>query len=394
MNRTTKPRIYLDNAATSWPKPQCVYDAVDRYQREIGVAGGRSSYYLASEAGRIIDRARRSVAELVGADSSDHVVFCCNGTEALNTAIQGAVCPGDHVVTTVCEHNSVLRPLQCLADRLPLEVSYARCDQAGYVDPDEIRKLLRTNTRLVVVVHASNVTGAVQPVAEIGAIVREHHAWYLVDAAQTLGHVPITFAECCADLIAAPGHKGLLGPFGTGVLCMGTNVADRLGPLKMGGTGTSSDLSGQPMELPYRFESGNLNMLGIAGLAAALDFLDPAAVRDAISERLSGLTSRLLAGLQAIDGVVTYGPQTARRRASVVSFNVTGYDPQELATTLETSAGIECRAGLHCAPKMHQALGTIGVGGTVRLSLGWATTFEQVETTLDAVNELAASPIL
>ena len=217
-------RIYLDNAATSWPKPEAVYDAVDRYQREVGGPNGRSGYREALEANRVVERARRGVAKLIGAPDPLHVVFGCNGTDVLNLAIRGSVRPGDHVVTTVCDHNSVLRPLRALREQHDVTVTYVPCDGQGFVSPDDVRAALRPNTRLVAVVHASNVTGAIQPIAEIGPIVRESEALFLVDAAQSLGHVPIDVRQLEVDLLAAPGHKGLLGPLGTGVLYLRPGV--------------------------------------------------------------------------------------------------------------------------------------------------------------------------
>src|SRR5688500_6152531 len=210
-------RIYLDNAATSWPKPEPVYAAVDRYQRQVGAAAGRGAYRDAIEAQRVVDEARRLVAELLGAPTPDRIVFGANGTDVLNLAIHGLLRPGDHVVTTACEHNSVLRPLAA-ARRRDVAVDYVGTDGAGYVDPQEVKRAIKSNTRLVVVSHASNVSGAVQPIAEIGAIAREAGAKLLVDAAQSAGHVPLNVTELDADLVAASGHKGLLGPLGTGVL--------------------------------------------------------------------------------------------------------------------------------------------------------------------------------
>src|SRR5204863_8077736 len=214
----TSHRIYLDNSATSWPKPDAVYDAVDRFQREIGAPNGRSSYQHAMESNRIIDRARRGVAELIGARDASQVVFGFNCTDVLNMAIRGIVRPGDHVVTTVCDHNSVLRPLRALSEDSGVEVTYVPSDGEGFISPDDVRAALRPETRLVVVNHASNVTGAIQPIEEIGRIVRASDAYYLVDAAQSLGHVPIDIQSVELDMLAAPGHKGLLGPLGTGVL--------------------------------------------------------------------------------------------------------------------------------------------------------------------------------
>ncbi|QEG34645.1 aminotransferase class V-fold PLP-dependent enzyme [Bythopirellula goksoeyrii] len=385
-------RIYLDNAATSWPKPACVYEAIDRYQREIGSPYGRSGYRSAEESQRLVESARRSLAQLVGINDPNHVVFTANGTDSLNTALLGILRPGDHVVTTVCEHNSVLRPLRHLADQAEVEVSYVPCDSVGFVSPEDIRMALRPNTRLVAVNHASNVTGTIQPIAEIGKVAGSCGAYYLVDAAQTLGHVPISMGECQADMLAAPGHKGLLGPFGTGVLCLGDRVLGELEPLRRGGTGSASKNEHQPTELPQKFEAGNLNVLGLAGLTSALDYLQEHGIK-AIQNHHQLLTARLLAGLETLPGTTVLGPRADQPRTSVVSINCVGYDPQELAALLEMAAGVECRAGLHCAPRMHQALGTLDSGGTLRLSLGWATTNQEIDRAVAALENVLTIPV-
>ena len=381
-------RIYLDNAATSWPKPEAVYAAVDRYQRELGAPSGRGGSHAAEEVGRLISRARRGIAELVGIDDPTRLIFTNSGTDSLNTAILGILRPGDHVVTTVCEHNSVLRPLKFLSDSADVSVSYVPCDGDGFVSPDDVRRALMPNTRLVAVVHASNVTSAIQPIAEIGEIVREHGAYFLVDAAQTLGEVPLTMTGCQADLIAAPGHKGLLGPLGTGVLCLSDRVGGELRPFRYGGTGTSSENDMQPNELPQKFEAGNLNVPGLVGLAASVVDFHELRVRK-LQEHYQQLAGRLLNGLDAIPSVTIHGPRSIKSRTSVVSFTVKGYDPQEFATMLDMSTGVECRAGLHCAPRMHAAIGTLGGGGTIRLSPGWSTTTEEIEFALVAIAQAA-----
>lgn len=385
----TNSRIYLDNAATSWPKPTCVYDAVDHYQREVGAPSGRSGYREAVEANQIVERTRSGIARLIGAQDPQQIVFTASGTDSLNLAIFGVLRPGDHVVTTVCDHNSVLRPLRALSDLGMITVSYVSCDSQGFVSPDDVQKAMQPETRLVAVVHGSNVTGAIQPVAEIGDMARQHGALLLVDAAQTLGHVPISVKSDLIDLLAAPGHKGLLGPLGTGVLYIRPSVEAELKPLRLGGTGSQSELDLQPEALPDKYEPGNHNLPGLAGLAAAAAFLHERTV-ESIQVHHAELVGQLLNGLTAIPGVCVHGPSDTDSRTSVVSFTLTGYDPQELAAVLETSGGVQCRAGLHCAPLMHRALGTLDRGGTVRLSPGWATTGEQIERTVELVSELAS----
>jgi cysteine desulfurase family protein len=382
-------RIYLDNAATSWPKPEPVYRAVDHYLREIGGPNGRSGYREALEANRIVERARRGVANLVGAREPSHIVFGFNGTDVLNLAIRGIVRPGDHVVTTVCEHNSVLRPLRALRETASVDVSYVPCDGQGYVSPDDVRSAYQPNTRLVAVVHASNVTGALQPIDEIGKIVQETSAYFLVDAAQSLGHVPIDLSQLEVDLLAAPGHKGLLGPLGTGVLYIRPGVERELQPLRCGGTGSQSEEDRQPDQLPDKYEPGNHNLPGLAGLAAATDFLRKETIR-AIHDHHTQLTARLLDGLGDMPGLTVHGPPSSAGRTSVVSITLEGYDPQELAAMLDASQHIQCRAGLHCAPRMHEALGTTAGGGTLRLSPGYFTTLEEIDTVIATLAEVSA----
>jgi cysteine desulfurase / selenocysteine lyase len=297
--------------------------------------------------------------------------------------------PGDHVVATVCEHNSVLRPLRALRDTADVNVTYVPCDGQGFVSPDDVRAALRPNTRLVAVVHASNVTGAVQPIAEIGKVVRGSGAYFLVDAAQSLGHVPIDVGQLEVDLLAAPGHKGLLGPLGTGVLYIRPGVERELQPLRCGGTGSRSEEDRQPDELPDKYEPGNHNLPGLAGLAAATDFLRTETI-EAVHIHHTQLTARLLEGLGDVPGLTIHGPQSTANRSSVVSITVEGYDPQELAAMLDASQRIQCRAGLHCAPRMHEALGTAAGGGTLRLSPGYATSLEEIEAVVAALQEIAS----
>jgi cysteine desulfurase family protein len=385
-------RIYLDNAATSWPKPESVYAAVNNFLRESGAAAGRGGHRHGRDADQIVRDARDAVARLIGARDPRHVIFCFNGTDALNQAIHGIVRPGDHIVTTVCEHNSVLRPLADLAAQANVVVSYVDCDEQGLVTPSDVAAAMRSDTRLVVVVHGSNVTGAIQPIAEIGAIASEFGAYFLVDAAQTLGHVPLDVDELGIDLLAAPGHKGLLGPLGTGILYVRPGVERELQPLRQGGTGSRSHLDLQPGELPDKYESGNLNVPGIAGLAAGCKFLLERGVAR-LAEMRQPLTARLIEGLADVPGVRVYGPDESRERLDVVSISVEGYDPQEVAAMLDASCGIECRAGLHCAPRMHRALGTDRLGGTIRFSLGWATSEEEIIAVLSALEQLQGATV-
>lgn len=388
----TPKRIYLDNAATTWPKPDSVYAAVDHYQREMGASPARGVYAEAVQSDRLIDSARAAIVRLIGGESPRRVVFTLNGTDSLNLAIHGCLRPGDHVVTSAVDHNSVLRPLRWLEERSMIEVSRVECGPDGIVDAGDFRAALRGNTRLVALVHASNVTGALQPVAEVGRIAREHGALFLVDAAQSLGHVPISVAEMNIDLLAAPGHKGLLGPLGTGLLYIAPGVEDRLQSVRQGGTGTHSDEDRQPEQLPDKYEPGNLNAMGIVGLKAGVEYVAARGVEEIRCHAMK-LTQQLQEGLSEIPGATIYGPRDADRQVGVVSVTVDGYAPQELAAILDTNYRIQVRAGIHCAPRMHQALGTLASGGTVRFSLGPFTTSADIDAAIAAMEEIAAATI-
>lgn len=391
MAEQATPRTYLDNAATSWPKPDAVYEAVDRYQREIGAAAGRGAYAQSSESEAIVSAARKGVAKLLGVKDQQRIVFTLNGTDSLNLAIHGVLgTAGGHVVTTQIEHNSVLRPLRWLEDRGKIEVTRIACDDDGCVDTAAIQAAVREETRLVAMIHASNVTGVMQPVAEVGAALADHPALFLIDAAQSLGHVPLDVEDANADLVAAPGHKGLLGPLGTGILYIRPGAESQVDPLRQGGTGSVSETDQQPDMMPDRYESGNLNMPGLAGLAAGTGYLFSRGM-EAVREHEQTLTSRLLAGLREIAGITIYGTQEPRRRVGVVSFNVEGYEPQEVAAALDAGYGVQVRAGIQCASGVHAALGTAKHGGTLRMSLGPMTTTEDIDCALAAIAEIAGA---
>ena len=384
-------RIYLDNAATSWPKPEAVYAAVDRYQRELGAPAGRGAYAEALEVGQAVEAARRAAAALIGAEDPRRIIFALNGTDALNLAIHGLLdaAPG-HVVTTIAEHNSVLRPLRELEQSGRIEVTRIACNASGVVDPDDVRRALRPDTALVIITHASNVTGALQSAPEVARLARERGVLCLVDAAQTLGEVPISLTDMPADLLAAPGHKGLLGPLGTGLLYVRPGVEQRLKSVRQGGTGSFSDDDRQPEALPDKYEPGNLNVPGILGLGAGIQWLQQQGLPD-VRLRAVELTERLLSGLMGTSGVQVHGPSSASERVAVVSLTLAGIDSQELAAALDSAYRIQTRPGIHCAPSMHRALGTLQSGGTVRFSLGAMTTPDEVDAAIDAVREIAAA---
>jgi cysteine desulfurase family protein len=337
------------------------------------------------------------VARLLGVDDPSRVIFAASGTDALNLALHGLLQAGDHVVTTVLEHNSVLRPLSHLAQEREVAVTHVACGPNGRIDPDDVRRALRNETALVAVTHASNVTGLVQPVAEIGRLARERAALLLVDAAQTLGHFPFSVGALHADLLAAPGHKGLLGPLGTGLLYIRPGLEHRLRPTRQGGTGSQSELLRQPAELPDRYEPGNHNVPGLAGLGAALAWLEQRGL-EAVARHERELRTSLIERLAAAPGVTLYGGAEGRTSSDaapeavgVVSLNLAGYDPQELAAILDATHGVQARAGLHCAPLAHEALGTLSAGGTLRLSTGPLTTISEVNCAAVALAALAAA---
>ena len=385
-----KERIYLDNAATSWPKPAAVYQATDYYQRELGAPAGRSNYQQADQVQRTIDRARHQLARLLGASAPERVIFTSGGTGSLNQAIHGCLRPGDHVVTTVAEHNSILRPLRYLESQGRITVTRVGCGSSGEIDPAEVRQAITAQTRLVAMLHVSNVTGAVQPIDEVGQIAREADAFYLIDVAQSLGHTPIQVEACQADLVAGSGHKGLMGPLGLGVLYVGERVQSELAPLVQGGTGTESELDEQPEQMPEKYESGNLNVVGIVGLAAALDHLEETGL-SVVEQHLRDRTTELIEGFSEVSGLQLYGPADSARQVGVVSINVGSYDSQEVASILDHAYSIQTRAGLHCAPLMHRALESVDQGGTLRFSPGWFTTAEEIQIAVQAVAEIAES---
>lgn len=391
---STRERIYLDNAATSWPKPEAVYAAVDRYQRELGAPAGRGVYSEALEVERRLAALRAALARLIGAADARQIIFTPNCTGALNLGIHGWLRPGDRVVTTVVEHNSVLRPLGQLEDDGAIEVERVGCDALGLVDPAAIARACgKSRTHLVIVSHASNVTGAIQPVAAIAEVAHRHDAAVLVDAAQTAGHLPIDVNAMGADLLASAGHKGLLGPLGTGFLYIRPELERVVRSLVQGGTGTASFQDRQPESLPDKYESGNLNVPGLIGLLAGVEYVVSQGV-DAIATHTRELYGRLRAGLVDAPGVQLFGPASAEQNVGVLSIALDDFDPQEAAALLDAAHRIQVRPGLHCAPLMHRALGTLKTGGTLRLSMGALNTAEDIDVAVDAVREIASAAMI
>jgi cysteine desulfurase family protein len=381
--------IYADYAATSWPKPPEVLSAMAGYLQDTGGNPGRSGHRLSIAAGRVVYEAREAVAELFGAADPLRVILTKNITEALNLALFGMLNPDDQVVTTSMEHNSAMRPLRAL-ERKGVRLSVVPCDNAGRVDLEMMAAAVVPGTRLVVVNHASNVCGTIQPLAQIAAIAHQAGALLLVDAAQTAGIIPLDQRALGIDLLAFTGHKGLLGPTGTGGLVLGEDVdASRIRPLMRGGTGSGSQYEEQPDELPDAFESGTVNGVGIAGLGASVRWLLARSV-ESIEAHERKLTARLLEGLLAVDGVTLYGPTDIRERTAVVSCRIAGISESRIGLALDDDYGILCRVGLLCSPSAHKTLGTFP-HGTIRLSLGASTTESDVAAIVAAMAELAGS---
>jgi len=382
-----RERIYLDNAATSWPKPQSVIDAVCHHMQDLGAPAGRSGYKEANTVERLISDTRRHIGYLFGLTSPDHIIFGHNGTDVLNLCLHGFLRPGDHVVTTLLEHNSVLRPLSQLAEQHGVQVTTVIPGTDGRVSAEMIAEQFTSQTRLVVVSHASNVTGILQPVEEIFQAANSRGIRVLVDAAQTAGHVELNLGQTPIDMVAFSGHKGLLGPLGTGVAIFQPHMVNEIASQRQGGTGTKSEIASQPEDVPAKYESGNPNVPGILGLRASVEYLRDETITALHRGTLSN-TKLLLEGLNAFSGVSVLGPPEMENRTGVVSIQVDAFDPHELATALDSAFGIQCRAGLHCAPRIHEHLGTIHSGGAVRFSLGIFNTAEQVEKTLAALKAI------
>ena len=381
-------RCYLDNAATSWPKPEGVLAAMDRYHRELGVAAGRGATRAASEVDATIARCRLRAAQLFNAESSDRIIFTFNGTDSLNVAIHGVLKPGDHVVASTLEHNSVLRPLSELRRRIGIETTFIEPETNGRVEPTKFRDALRPNTKLIALLHASNVTGVVQPIEDVSAIARQAGVLMLVDAAQTAGHLPIDVRNSFIDLLACPGHKGLLGPLGTGLLYLRPGIEQDVASLRQGGTGSLSEDDHQPDRLPDKYESGNHNAPGLFGLEAALEWWEQHNAGDLRLHALA-LRRRLIDALGGVASVRLFAADLPDEFVvGVLNFVIDGFDPQEVAAILDHDFQIQVRSGLHCAPGAHRHQGTLSDGGTVRASFGPSTTNDEVDRLAAALRAL------
>ncbi len=376
--------IYLDNAATSYPKPESVYRAVENILRNVGANPGRGGHMMALEAGRVVFETRETVADFFNIADSARIVFAANATEAINTGLVGLLNPGDRVVTSTMEHNAVTRPLRALQDR-GIEVVKVPADRQGWVDPAHIRQACAEPTRLVVLTHCSNVTGTVQAIEDIGPWCRKQGILFMVDAAQSAGVFPIDVEEMAIDLLAAPGHKGLLGPQGTGFLYVRDGL--QLTPLIYGGTGGNSHSEFPPEQFPERLEAGTVNTPGLAGLKAGIEFLNEVGLAS-IRARESELLEQLISGLDALAGVEIYGPRSSSNHGGALSLTFAGLDPSQIGFILDQEFGILTRVGLHCAPDAHRTIGTYPQG-TVRVSPGYFNTPADIDRFLSAMSTLS-----
>lgn len=379
--------IYLDNAATSYPKPTQVIKAITDFMTRVGGNPARAGHRMSVEASRVVYDAREHIARLVGIRDPLRVVFTANCTTAINIALRSWLTPGNHVITTSIEHNSVMRALICL-ERDGVRLSVVQSSPEGLIEPEQIESEIRRDTRMVVIAHASNVLGSIQHVSEIGRICRDAQILLLVDAAQTLGTIPLNMVDDRIDLLAFSGHKSLYGPQGTGGLVVGDHVdVSSIKPVICGGTGSRSESDEQPSFLPDALEPGTLNGPGIAGLGAGVHFVLSLGIQ-AVRQHGATLTKRLLDGLSEIPSVTIYGPRETNMRVPVVSFNIGDMDPSMVALELEERFEIMCRAGLHCAPAAHKTASTFP-RGSVRFGLSWFNTEREIDTALQAVWELA-----
>lgn len=378
--------IFLDNGATSFPKPEEVYTFMDSFYRESGVNPGRSGYDLCMETGELVEDTRRRMTEFFNGKDLNRLCFSYNSTDALNLIINGMLKEGDHALTTTLEHNSVLRPLYHLWKYNGVEVDYISFDREGFVDPDDFPKKIKKNTKLVIVNHASNVIGTIQPLKEIGKHCKERGIPFAIDASQSAGKIPIDIEEMNVDVIAFTGHKSLLGPTGIGGLYVREGIEIR--HTRAGGTGVRSAVRTHLDEYPYRLEYGTLNVLGVAGLHAGLNWIEKKGL-DTIHEQEMRLTTLIRDGLKEIDGVTLYCQEDLTNHISVLLFNVDDLEALNTSTLLDVDYNIACRSGLHCAPLVHEQLGTDKIRGAVRFGIGPFNTDEDIQTAIIAVKEIS-----
>lgn len=379
--------IYLDNAATSYPKPEKVYEEIDRCMREYCANPGRGGHAMSIASGKAVMEVRERIARFFGFDNLMQICFTKNATEALNIAIKGCLKPGDHVITTCMEHNSVIRPLRTMERDAGIEVSILRGNNYGEIDPEEVRKAVRKNTKLIISTLSSNVNGIVIPVKEIGKIARENGIVFLLDGSQGAGSIQINVEEQGIDMLAFPGHKGLLGPQGIGGLYVREGL--NLNPLLQGGTGSNSEYMYQPGMMPDLLESGTLNTPGIVGLGCGIEFISCFGL-DNIKNYRYMLVNRLHEGVRELKGVKIYSKNEFDNNSGILAMNFEGIDSTEVSYALDKAFGIATRAGLHCAPVAHETLGTLQ-SGIVRFSVGCFNTMEEIDATLDALRQIGSN---
>ena len=380
--------IYLDNASTTFPKAPNVPSAMADYITNCGININRGSYALAYDVEDIIYTTRQRLHTLFNGHDPSHVIFTQNVTMSLNMVIKGLLKAGDHVLVSSMEHNAVMRPLTQLLDK-DITFDTIPCDSTGSIQMDSIEPLIRPNTVALIINHASNVCGTIQPLESIGPICKAHNLQFIVDAAQTAGVIPVDVKACHIDALCFTGHKGLLGPQGIGGIILTKEMAQNLTPLIAGGTGSFSHLETMPTHMPDAFEAGTLNLPGIIGLNEGLDYIESQGMENIHNHELV-LTQSFLEGLQSIDGINIVGKQNIQDRTAVVSITIDGMDPANIAYELESTYHIMTRVGLHCAPRAHQTLGTYPEG-TVRFSFGYANTHKDVESALSALNTIVKS---
>ena len=383
-------RIYLDNAATSWPKPQSVVDAIANFYTNHGSAAGRGVAADSVQVSKMVQQVRTRLANFIGADDPNHVAFTFNGTDSLNMAIRGVLRPGDHVITSVLEHNSVLRPLHYLQQTGMIDLTTIDIDSAGRIDADKLADAIINDTKLICVSHISNVLGTIQPVKEIGAVEKPPQCLFLVDGAQSVGHIPVDVNAIGCDFFASSGHKGLMGPLGTGFLYANSRAIEQTEPFRLGGTGTSSERTQQPEEMPFRLEAGNLNVGGILGLGAALEFIESESLAS-VGAHLEKLIGRFLGFVDNQSGIEVYSLGSDDRAAGVVSFQIENMAPSDVANVLDSQFGIQVRAGLHCSPLVHQSIGSHNLEGTARMSVGHFNTLADIDALADAIRQLISA---
>ncbi|MEP9411939.1 MAG: aminotransferase class V-fold PLP-dependent enzyme [Candidatus Brocadia sp.] len=382
--------IYLDNAATTFPKPEVVYKTMDTFYRTLGANPGRSGHRMAVAAEKEIEDTRNIVARLFGIKDSKRLIFTFNATDAINMGIKGLLKPGDHAITTFLEHNAVSRSLNGLEKRNIITVTKVKNSPEGLIDPDDIKGAITTKTRLIVMTHAPNVLGIIQPIREIGRISRENNVLFMVDAAQTAGVCEIDVDNCSIDMLAFTGHKGPLGPTGTGGLYVGERVT--LEPWREGGTGFEPASLSQPEELPFKLESGTPNTVGIAGLRAGIEYVLSKGI-DTIMAHERRLTNKIMQALKDDQRFVLYGTTDISQKVGILSLNVKGFKPAEVGAILDQSFDIAVRPGLHCAPFTHQMLGTFP-DGALRVSPGFFNTEEEIDHLIKALDKIASERIL